>query len=140
MRITEGGSLAIEVDGVTKLLSEQEIAALFATPKIPKATKHDSDKIRMELLPPYAMTEIAKVFTIGAKKYSDWNYLEDGGLEISRVYGAMLRHIFAWYRGEEKDPETGETHLAHAGCCAVMLIELAKYGKRTEKPKHYDIK
>jgi len=127
----------IEVEGHTKLLSVQEINLVKAMIKTEKAVKNDSEKVRMDLLPPYALTEIAKVFTIGAKKYSDWNYLKDGGLETSRVYAALLRHLFAWYSGESLDPETGESHLTHAGCCAMMLIELDKFGTKNQKPAHY---
>ena len=33
----------------------------------------------------------------------------------------MQRHIDAWWGGEQKDPETGEHHLAHAICCGMFL-------------------
>ena len=33
----------------------------------------------------------------------------------------MQRHIDAWWQGEQKDPETGEHHLAHAICCGMFL-------------------
>ena len=38
-----------------------------------------------------------------------------------RYYDAMQRHIDAWWQGEQKDPETGEHHLAHAICCGMFL-------------------
>jgi hypothetical protein len=31
--------------------------------------------------------------------------------------------MFAWWRGEDTDPETGLSHLAHAGCCLMFLME-----------------
>jgi hypothetical protein len=34
----------------------------------------------------------------------------------------MMRHMWAWWRGEEKDPETGMSHLWHAACCVMFLI------------------
>lgn len=104
------------------------------------AVKHDNGKIRMELLPINAMTQIAKVFTFGAKKYDDFNYMKNGGIKASRVYGALLRHMFAWYGGESQDPETGESHLAHAGCCIMILLELEKFGTNIDKPTYYDTK
>lgn len=102
-----------------------------------EAVKFDKDKIKMELLPPYSLEQIAKVFTFGANKYEDWNYLKGDGLKLSRVYGACLRHLNAWYKGEELDPETRENHLAHAGCCIMMLMELDKFKNNKDKPIHY---
>lgn len=65
--------------------------------------------------------EIAKVLDFGAKKYDSWNWSK--GIAWSRVYGALLRHLFAWWRGEDRDPESGLSHLAHAGCCLVFLLQ-----------------
>jgi len=84
-------------------------------------TKFDADKIRMELLPVDALRGIASIFTFGAKKYASWNWAN--GIQYSRLYGAMLRHLTAWYSGEENDPESGKSHLYHAGCCLMMLID-----------------
>ena len=85
------------------------------------ALKFDADKVRVELLSVDAMNEIAKVMTFGAKKYADHNWRN--GFNWSRLYGAALRHLFAHLNGEDKDPESGLSHLAHAGCCIQFLIE-----------------
>ena len=81
--------------------------------------KFDSDKVRLELLPPEALWGTSKVLTFGAKKYADRNW--EKGINYSRVYGAMLRHMTAWWMGEDLDPETGLSHLHHAACCASFL-------------------
>jgi hypothetical protein len=102
-----------------------------------KAIKNDivDNKIRMELLPPTSLKRIAQVFTYGAKKYASWNYTK--GLEYSRLYGALQRHMTAWYEGEERDPETGFSHLDHAGCCIMMLIEMQQYKPAMDdRPTH----
>lgn len=83
--------------------------------------KHDQGKVQAELLSPTAMLEIAKVMSFGAGKYGPHNWR--GGIAWSRVLGASLRHIFAYLSGEDKDPETGLSHLAHAGCCIMFLLE-----------------
>lgn len=85
------------------------------------ATKHDDNKTRLELLSPIALTEIAKVMTFGAKKYADHNWRK--GFKWSRLLGATLRHVLAFMGGEDKDPESGISHLAHAGCCIMFLLE-----------------
>jgi hypothetical protein len=87
----------------------------------PPGTKYDNDKIRWELLPYKELGEIAKVFTLGAKKYADFNWVHVKPFR-SRYFGALMRHITAWYEGETKDPETNCSHLAHAGCCLLFLM------------------
>jgi len=98
-----------------------------------EAVKNDRDKTRMDLLPPKALEGIAKIFTFGAKKYNDYNYKNGEGLDWSRPYAAMMRHLNAWNDGEDNDPETGQSHLYHAGCCIMMLIDLvdSEKGKDT---------
>lgn len=85
------------------------------------AVKHDQTKPRMELLSPTAMEQIAKVLTFGADKYTENNWR--GGFKWTRLVGSLLRHVFAWLGGENNDPESGLSHLAHAGCCIMMLLE-----------------
>lgn len=84
-------------------------------------TKHDTDKPRMDLLPPAAIEAVARVLTHGAKKYGDDNWRKG---ERHRYVAALLRHVFAAMRGERTDTETGESHWAHAACCALFLVEL----------------
>lgn len=84
-------------------------------------TKHDIDKARMDLLSRASLVEIAKVLSFGAKKYGDHNWRE--GFAWSRLYGAALRHLLAHMDGEDKDPESGLSHLAHAACTLMFLME-----------------
>jgi hypothetical protein len=92
-------------------------------------TKHDMAKMPVELLPSLALEEIARVLSYGKQKYSEWNWT--GGFEWSRLIGACLRHLFAFQRGEDKDPESGLPHLAHLGCGVLFLLEhyVRKLGK-----------
>ena len=89
-----------------------------------EAVKYDNGKPRWSLLPFKAVSEIVKVLTYGANKYSDNNWHEvvkapDGA---DRYFSAMLRHLTAWREGEKADPESGLSHLAHAGCCLIFLL------------------
>jgi len=90
--------------------------------------KHDQEKPDMSLLSSIAIFKIAQVMTYGKSKYSANNWR--GGFKWSRVIAAALRHIFAWLGGEDKDPETGLSHLAHASCCLFFLLEF-----ETTKPE-----
>ncbi len=99
------------------------------------AVKFDQDKLMMELLPVRPIEDIAGVLTFGAKKYSERNW--EQGFNYSRTYGALQRHLHAWYKGEDIDPESGLTHLAHAGCCLMFLLEFAHSGKGTDDRVKY---
>lgn len=83
--------------------------------------KHDVEKPRADLLPPIALEHVARVLTYGAQKYARWNWrLID---DRSRYHASALRHLLAYARGEDVDPESGELHLAHAACSALFLLE-----------------
>jgi len=107
----------------------------FIPPKeaILGAIKKDKNKPRMDLLPPKALVAIASIMTYGATKYANHNYKLGKGLDWNRPFAACLRHLNAWNDGEDNDKETGQSHLYHAGCCIMMLIDLvdSKIGKDT---------
>lgn len=86
------------------------------------AIKHDSGKTDWAILPIGASQEIIKVFEFGAKKYARGNFLEGDGLQYSRVLNSLLRHTYAFMQGEDTDPESGLSHLAHAGANVYMLL------------------
>lgn len=81
--------------------------------------KNDQGKLRMDLVPVTAMRAMARGFGYGADKYEAWNWTK--GLSTGRLYGALLRHLTAWWDGEEMDQESGLSHLDHVLCCAAML-------------------
>lgn len=82
--------------------------------------KLDQNKPRMSLLPKGALNAVIRVLEFGATKYQadNWKHVPDAK---TRYYDAMQRHIDDWWQGEQKDPETGEHHLAHAICCGMFL-------------------
>lgn len=85
------------------------------------AEKWDSEKVRFDLIPARPLFEIAEILTFGAKKYGDRNW--ESGFRWGRLFAACMRHLWAWWGGEEFDQESGRSHLAHAACCLVMLME-----------------
>lgn len=91
-----------------------------------EGTKHDATKLRLDLIPPTGIFAEADVFTKGAAKYGDRNW-EDGIL-FSRVFGALLRHAYDWWAGEELDPDDNQHHLASVAWCAhVLLTYMARH-------------
>lgn len=83
--------------------------------------KYDSDKLRFDLIIPEFEEEIAKVLTMGAKKYAadSWRRVPEAK---DRYYAALRRHISAWRKGEVLDTESGLQHLAHAACNIMFLM------------------
>jgi hypothetical protein len=82
--------------------------------------KDDTGKIRLELVPPELLLAVGDILTFGAEKYADRNW--EAGMSWGRVFGALMRHMWAWWAGEKMDQETGRSHLWHAGCCIAFLI------------------
>ena len=82
--------------------------------------KFDADKIRYDLLPPEGVRGVADILSIGAKKYAARNW--EQGMDWSRLFGAAQRHLWAWFGGEDRDPDTGRSHLWHAACNIFFLI------------------
>lgn len=95
-------------------------------PESAQAIKHDQGKSRIELLPFDALEEVAQVMTFGATKYGDRNW--ELGFKWTRLIGSTLRHLFAWSRGEDKDPESGLNHMAHAACNVLFLLTFVVRG------------
>lgn len=85
--------------------------------------RYNKGKPRLGLIPPNAELQIGQVFSFGAEKYDDHNWLN--GLKYLSILDSLRRHLNSWYRGEELDPESGLSHLAHAATNAVMLLEMS---------------
>lgn len=96
-----------------------------------RGTKLDDEKVRMDLLPPELLFGVAKVLEFGANKYAERNW--EKGMDWGRIFGALMRHMWAWWKGEKVDPETGYSHLWHAATNIAFLIayEERKVGKDT---------
>lgn len=92
----------------------------MSTSQPPEGRKDDLDKNRLELIPPELIFAVGDILTFGAKKYADRNW--EKGMKWSRVYGALMRHLWTWWAKGGVDPDTGKSHLWHAGCCIAFLI------------------
>lgn len=88
------------------------------------ALKFDTDKLPLNLLSTEAMNQTAAVLKFGAIKYAEHNWRK--GFAWSRPLAAAMRHITAFNDGEDLDPESGLSHLAHAACCIMFLLEFEK--------------
>lgn len=88
-----------------------------------KDAKFDTDKNRLDLIEPEFIEGLGEVLTFGAKKYgpNTWQTIAD---PENRYYGAALRHLMAYRKGEHTDSESGLSHLKH---CAVNLMYLLHF-------------
>jgi hypothetical protein len=123
--------LNIPADGILpgQTIKSEPVVVLTEAQKkqTSEALRFDSNKTNWSLMPFEAVEEINKVLDFGANKYAEWNWTKGGGMNHSRVINSCLRHIFAYMRGEDKDPESGLSHLAHAGCNILFLLYYKKY-------------
>jgi hypothetical protein len=89
---------------------------------------------RYDLLPFDALDEVARVYAVGARKYEDDNWLRGYAWRLSA--GALLRHVARFMCGEDRDPETGCLHLAHAAwhCLALITFYLRGLGTDDRRP------
>ena len=106
-------------DGSLTKSQAEQIAKTAGT-----ALKFDTNKLPLNLLSTEAMNQTAAVLAFGAQKYAAHNWR--AGFAWSRPLAAAMRHITAFNDGEDCDPESGLSHLAHAACCIMFLLEFEK--------------
>lgn len=106
------------------------ISSTDPIPQTGVAIKKDSGKTDWSLMPWESVEEINRVLEFGAQKYSAHNWKEGGGFSYTRVLNSLLRHIFSYIRGEDRDPESGLSHLAHAGCNVLFLLYYERYKEK----------
>ena len=92
--------------------------------------KKDYGKDPWHLFPWDAARGIVKVLAFGASKYKARGW--EAGMEWSRCFGALQRHMTAWWNREGVDLDTGYSHLWHAGCCIMFLIAYELRGVGTD--------
>lgn len=88
--------------------------------------KLDAGKPRMSLVVggfSRAIEAVAEIGTYGAQKYTDngWMDVPNG---IERYKDAMMRHLFAFEKGETYDKDSELEHLAHMAWNALAVLEL----------------
>lgn len=98
-------------------------------PEQPKqAMRFDANKLRLDLIPPEFLIELARVYTMGALKYDDDNWRK--GMPWRKVYRPIWSHFIKWLSGHTIDSETGCHHLAMVAwnCATLFMYQLHKLG------------
>lgn len=91
---------------------------------------------RYDLIPVRALELLAKHYGIGSKKYADRNW--EAGYPWSWSFASLLRHAFAFWRGETLDPETGSPHLIAVAWHALALTTFSLRNLGTDDRTHED--
>lgn len=84
-----------------------------------------------------ALKNMVDVMEFGANKYERNNWTK--GFPKEKLLDSMLRHIDAFYQGEDIDPESGKPHVGHIMCNAMFLAY--HFGSNSEywKEKYDDV-
>lgn len=98
--------------------------------------RYNDNKAAIDLIPLCTLEDEARVWDYGRRKYAAWNWAK--GMPWSVPLGCALRHLAAWQRGEDLDPESGLPHLAHAMCNLRMLTLYSRtYTEGDDRPKEW---
>lgn len=84
-------------------------------------------KVPLHLVPPASVIYEALAFGQGAEKYGAYNWREKE-VRATVYISAALRHIYAWFDGEENDHQSGLPHLGHAKACLGVIIDALETG------------
>ena len=89
---------------------------------------------RYDLIPPQALEALALVYGQGAQKYADNNWRK--GYAWGYSFRALIKHAYAFWRGEWVDPESGLPHLAHTMWHCATLMTFHEQGLGTDTRSH----
>jgi hypothetical protein len=89
---------------------------------------------RYDLIPAHPLEALANHYGIGALKYEEGQWRK--GYKFSLSFAAMMRHGWAFWRGEDIDPETGSPHLAAVAWHAFALMEFVRtHPEKDDRPE-----
>lgn len=93
-----------------------------------RALHFSEGKPGVDQIPSEVILEWGEVYTYGEEKYGRDNWKQ--GNDWHEFYGSVLRHMFAFWGGEDIDPESGMPHLVQAlwNCGALRYFQLHGIG------------
>lgn len=89
------------------------------------ADRFNTGKLRWGLVDFDALEDMVKVLEFGATKYDDHNWKK--GLSTTEICESLMRHLTAYMKGEDKDQESGISHIGHIQCNALFLSYNEKF-------------
>lgn len=79
-----------------------------------------SHKVPLSTISAPVIAEIGLGMLEGARKYGRHNY-RAVGVSSSIYYDAVMRHLMAWWEGQDIDPDSGLHHITKALSCLTVL-------------------
>lgn len=79
-------------------------------------------KISFTKFPTAGLIQGTRAMMDGAVKYGPYNW-RDEPVQAHIYVDAAIRHLFAWFSGEENSGDAGVHHLGHAMACCAILID-----------------
>jgi len=84
-------------------------------------------KIRPHVLPIGGLIPTTVVMQLGADKYDPMNW-RDNPIALTDYLDAIMRHWLAIADGEDIDPESGQSHMAHIAATSLIVLDAAAVG------------
>lgn len=100
--------------------------------------RYNQGKTRYDLLPPYAIDQLARNMTKGADKYAERNW--EKGMKWTTVLASLKRHLADWEMGKDYDPEDGQLLMAKVMTNAAFLTEYYKIAPQYDDRPHKYLK
>lgn len=96
-------------------------------------------KVPFTTVPMNVTAEIGLAMMEGALKYGRHNYRAIG-VRTSVYIDAALRHISAFWEGQDIDPDSGISHITKAMACLIVLRDSQMIGNEIDDrpPSHFD--
>ena len=100
--------------------------------------KNDAGRAKPSLtnIPVHILFEVAESLREGAEKYGRWNW-RDHNVDASVYTDAALRHLLAWWEGENEDPDSGISHLSKAITNLIIIRDAQEMGALVDDRYHH---
>ena len=114
-----------EVKGEVRMESASTVPPQPA--KNPKTAIGRTKPAMVSVIPTASLLHLGEVMKLGATKYGPFNWRETP--VPAEVYvDAAMRHLLSWFDGEDRDPESGMSHLGHVMACCAIIIDAQENG------------
>jgi hypothetical protein len=104
--------------------------ALLDRDKNEQALRYNQGKLEWSLVDFDSLEGLVRVLEYGKDKYARDNWKL--GMPVTQVTESLMRHLFAFAKGEDVDPESGCRHISHVLCNAMFLEYILR------EKQHYD--
>ena len=94
-------------------------------------------KVPLHAVPVKPLLELGLAMLEGGRKYGSHNYRE-AGVRYSTYFDATIRHLFAWWEGEDIDPDSGLPHIVKIMADMTVLRDSQHMGNGVDdRPVQY---